>query len=125
MVTLSTMPIVSSNWNGARRLLAYAASVVTTRSARVRYTRDYAKERAHGMLRRHEIRDLLRAPASPAVDGSQRVPAPAGRARADRARRPARLRLRLVRRAPFPGGILALLGARGVPRRREPADEAD
>ncbi len=44
-------------------------------------------------------------------------------ARPDRARRPARLRLRLGGRAPLPRGVLALLRARGVPRRRQPAHE--
>ena len=55
---------------------------------------------------------------------AQRVPAAAGFADPDRARRPPRLRLRLGGRAPLPRGVLALLGARGVPRRRQPAHQA-
>ena len=54
----------------------------------------------------------------------QRVPAPAGFAHPDRARRQAGLRLRLGGRASLPGGVLALLGARGLPRRRQPAHQA-
>ena len=46
------------------------------------------------------------------------------RARPDRAGRPARLRLRLGGRAPLPRGVLALVRARGVPRRRQPAHQA-
>ena len=45
-------------------------------------------------------------------------------ARPDRAGRPARLRLCLGGRAPFPRGILAFLGARGVPGRGQPAHQA-
>ena len=59
----------------------------------------------------HEIRDLLRAPASPPLARAQRIRPPAGRPRADRARRRARLRLRVVRRASLPRGVLALRGA--------------
>ena len=44
--------------------------------------------------------------------------------RPDRAGRPARLRLRLGGRAPLPRGVLAHLGARGLPRRRQPAHQA-
>src|SRR5258708_36650461 len=72
-----------------------------------------------------EGRYFLRAPAPPPVAGAQRVRAAAERALADRAGRPARLRLRVVRRAPFPRGVLALLGARGLPGRGEPAHETD
>ena len=46
-------------------------------------------------------------------------------ARPDRARRPSRLRLRLGGRAPLPRGVQPLVGAGGVPRRGEPAHEAD
>ena len=46
-----------------------------------------------------------------------------GRADPGRARRPARLRLRLDGGAPFPRGILALPGAGVVPRRRQPAHQ--
>ena len=53
----------------------------------------------------------------------RRVPAAPGRARPDRAGRPPRLRLRVGGRAPLPRGVLALLGARGVPRRGEPAHQ--
>ena len=54
----------------------------------------------------------------------QRVPAPAGFAQPDRARRQAGLRLRLGGRASLPRGVLALLRARGLPRRRQPAHQA-
>ena len=47
--------------------------------------------------------------------GAEALP---GRARPGRARRPARHRLRLGGRAPLPRGVLALLGARGLPRGR-------
>ena len=47
-----------------------------------------------------------------------------GRARPGRARRPARLRLRLGGRAPLPRGVLALVRARGLPRRLLAAHEA-
>ena len=57
-------------------------------------------------------------------DARQRVRAAPARPRPDRARRPARLRLRLGGRAPLPRGVLPLVGARGVPRRRQPAHEA-
>ncbi len=49
-------------------------------------------------------------------DARQRVPAAPAVARPDRARRPARLPLRVGGRAPLPRGVLALVGARGVPR---------
>ena len=71
-----------------------------------------------------EVRRLLRAPAAAAVGGAQRVPADPGRARADRARRLARHRLRVGGRAPLPRGVLALERARGVPRRGVAAHEA-
>ena len=54
----------------------------------------------------------------------ERVPAPAGFADADRARRQAGLRLRLGGRASLPRGVFALLGAGSVPRRRQPAHQA-
>src|SRR5262245_52735357 len=69
-----------------------------------------AKERAC------EVRDLLRAPAAPALGRTKRVRSPAEFPRADRARRPARLRLRVARRAPLPRGVLTLLGTGGLPR---------
>src|SRR5690606_5268567 len=68
-----------------------------------------------------EVRDFLRAPAPTAVGRGRRAPAAQGRARPDPARGRAGLRLRLGGRAPLPGGVLALLRARGVPRRRQPA----
>ena len=70
-----------------------------------------------------EIRHLLRAPAAPAMERDQRIRAVAAIAGAGRAGRPARLRLRLGGRAPLPGGIFALLRARGVPRRGQPAHQ--
>ena len=72
---------------------------------------------------RNEIRDLLRAPAAAAVGRGRRGEAPQRRARAGRARRQGRHRLRLGGRAPLPRGVLALERARGVPRRRQPADQ--
>ena len=72
---------------------------------------------------RHEVRDLLRAPAPAAVAGGRRVPPDAGRARAGRAGRPARLRRRLGGRAPLPGGVQPLLCPRGLPRRVQPTDQ--
>src|SRR5262245_24462380 len=68
-----------------------------------------------------EVRNLLRDADPPAVERAERVPGAAGRAGPDRAGRPAGLRLRVGRRASLPGGVLALLGAGGVPGRREPA----
>ena len=62
----------------------------------------------------------LPAPVGP----DERVPAAAGLADPDRARRQARLRLRLGGRASLPRGVLALLRAGGVPRRRQPAHQA-
>ena len=50
-------------------------------------------------------------------DERQRAAAHPGRARPGRARRPARHPVRVGGRAPLPRGVLALLGARGVPRR--------
>ena len=70
------------------------------------------------------VRDLLRAPAPAAVGRRRRGEAAARRARSGRARRPARLRLRLGGRAPLPRGVLALLGLRGVPRRGLAAHQA-
>src|SRR5438093_9536452 len=72
---------------------------------------------------RDEIRDLLRAPASAAVGAGQRAPAPPGLARSDRAGRPAGLRLRVGGGAPLPRGVLALVRARGLPGRGEPAND--
>ena len=72
-----------------------------------------------------EVRHLLRAPAPAPVGPRQRAPAAQGRARAGRARGPARHRLRVGGRAPLPRGVLALVRARGVPRRRQPAHLAD
>src|SRR3984893_17994903 len=57
----------------------------------------------------HEIRHFLRAPASAAVERGRRAQAVSGGARSGRARRQARHRLRLGSRAPFSGGIFALL----------------
>ena len=54
----------------------------------------------------------------------ERVPAPAGFAHPDRARRQAGLRLRLGSRTSLPRGILPLLRAGSVPRRRQPAHQA-
>ena len=55
-----------------------------------------------------EVRDLLRAPAPAALGRRLRVHADPGRARADRARRLARHRLRLGGRAPLPRGVQPL-----------------
>src|SRR5207247_4323562 len=71
-----------------------------------------------------EVRDLLRAPDPAALVGAKRVRRLPELARPDRARGSARLRLRLGGRASLPRGILALLRAGGLPRRRQPADEA-
>ena len=57
-------------------------------------------------------------------DDERRAPAAAGRARAGRAGRRARLPVRVGGRAPLPGGVQPLLGARGVPRRVQPAHDA-
>ena len=67
---------------------------------------------------RDEVRHLLRAPAPATVERRLRVPADPGRARADRARRRARHRLRVGGRAPLPRGVQPLERARGVPRGR-------
>ena len=56
---------------------------------------------------------------------AQRVRAAQQLAGADRAGRSTRLRLRLGGRASLPRGVLALVGARGLPRGGEPAHEAD
>ena len=71
-----------------------------------------------------EVRDLLRAPAAAPVGGRLRIHADPARARAVRARRPARHRLRVGGRAPLPRGVQPLQRARGVPRRRLAAHEA-
>ena len=55
-------------------------------------------------------------------DGSE-LRADPGRARPGRARRQARHRVRVGGRAPLPRGVLALLRARGVPRRGQPAHQ--
>ena len=70
-----------------------------------------------------EVRHLLRAPAAQAVGPRGGVAHRPGGARAGRARRPARLRLRLGGRAPLPRGIFPLLGAGGVPRGLRGADQ--
>src|SRR5215472_6876780 len=70
-----------------------------------------------------EVRDLLRAAAGATLEPGQRVGAVPQRARAARAGRRPRLRPRLGRRAPLPGGVLALARAGGLPRSRQPADE--
>ena len=57
------------------------------------------------------------------VGRRQRAAADPGRARPGRARRPARHPLRVGGRAPLPRGVLALLRARGVPRRVQPAHD--
>ena len=59
-----------------------------------------------------------------ALGSRRRAPAGAGRAGPGRAGRPPRARLRLGGRASLPRGILALLGLRGVPRRRRRAHQA-
>ncbi len=56
-------------------------------------------------------------------DRGSRAPAHPGRARPGRAGRPARHRVRVGGRAPLPRGVLALVGARGVPRRCQPAHQ--
>ena len=58
-----------------------------------------------------------------ALGRGRRGEAPDRRARAGRARRPGRHRLRLGGRAPLPRGVLALERARGVPRGRQPAHQ--
>ena len=72
----------------------------------------------------HEVRSLLRASTAAPVGRGQRAAALPGRAVPGRAGRSARHRLRLGSRAPFPRGVLALLRARGLPRRRLPAHPA-
>ena len=58
-------------------------------------------------------------------DDDERADAHPGRARAGRARRPARHPVRVGGRAPLPRGVQPLLGAGGVPRRLQPAHDAD
>ena len=53
-----------------------------------------------------------------------RAPPDPGRARPGRARRPARHPVRVGGRAPLPRGVQPLVGARGVPRRLQPAHAA-
>src|SRR5579863_6626059 len=65
----------------------------------------------------YEIWDILRVADAAAVDRRRRADALSERARPGGARRPARLRLRLGGGAPFPRGIFAFAGARGVSRR--------
>src|SRR5882724_13434285 len=72
-----------------------------------------------------EIRHILRAAIAAPVGAAQRVPALPECPRSGRARRQARLRLRLGGRAPLPRRIFALAGPRGLPRRGEPAHKAD
>ncbi len=70
----------------------------------------------------HALRHLLRASEPASVGGrARRAQAAQGRPRPDRDRRPGGHRLRLGGRAPLPGGVLALLGARGLPGGRLPA----
>ncbi len=57
------------------------------------------------------------------MERDQRIRPVAAIAGADRAGRPARLRLRVGSRASLPGGIFALLRARGVPCRGQPAHQ--
>src|SRR4029079_3108412 len=66
----------------------------------------------------HESRGRLRAADAEALGRGLGAADRARGARAGRARRPARLRLRVVRRAPLPQGVLALRGARRLPLRR-------
>src|SRR6267378_3321918 len=68
----------------------------------------------------HALRHLLRAPAAAPVGRGRRAQALPGRARPGRAGRPARHRLRLGGRAPFPRGILPLPPPRGLPRPPHP-----
>ena len=78
--------------------------------ARTRRRRRRRPVMKFGIFYEHQL------PAS--VDRRLRAPADPGRARAGRARRQARHRLRVGGRAPLPRGVLALQRARGVPRRR-------
>ena len=91
--------------------------------ADVRRSDSLDSHRHRGGATPHEVRRLLRAPAAPPVDGRERAHAAQERARRDRARRPPGLRLRLGGRAPLPRGVQPQLGARGLPRRGEPAHE--
>src|SRR3954452_7477510 len=71
------------------------------------------------------LRDLLRASAAASVGGGRGAPAAGGRARAGGDCRPSGLRLRVGGRTPLPGGVLALVGAGGVPGGGVTADEAN
>src|ERR1043165_1077719 len=78
--------------------------------------------RRPGRLRRarrtgDEIRDLLRAAIAAALGAGWRIAALSERARPGRIGRPARLRLCLGGRAPFPPRVFALARPRSVPRR--------
>src|SRR6266849_8847756 len=64
---------------------------------------------------RDEVRPALRAADAEAARRAQRVPLLPSGARADRARRPARLRHRVGGGAPFPDRVRPLLGPRGLP----------
>src|SRR6266576_6885991 len=77
-----------------------------------------------GRLASNAIRHLLRASAAPPLGCRQRIPIAARVDRADRARRHARLSVRLGGRAPLPRGVLALVRARSLPRCGEPANTA-
>src|ERR1700693_1344449 len=65
----------------------------------------------------NEIRHVLRTPIAAALGRGFRTPPVPGGARAGRARRQTRHRLRVGSRAPLPGGIFAFLRARDLPRR--------
>ena len=88
----------------------------------------YSRPSARGWARvegvEHEVRDLLRAPATAAVDRAERGGPHPRRARPGRARRPVGHRLRVGGRTPLPRGVLALVRTRGVPRSVQPADDA-
>src|SRR5439155_344545 len=71
-----------------------------------------------------EIRSPLRAPDAEAARRALRVPLLPRGARADRARRPARVRHRVGGGAPLPDRVRPLLGPRDLPHRRFPAHEA-
>src|SRR6266545_3163392 len=71
------------------------------------------------------IRDLLRAPAPPALGSRGRAPPAQRRLGAGGAGRPARHRLPVGSRAPFPGGVQPFLRAGGVPGGGEPAHQPD
>ena len=80
--------------------------------------------RQHSQGESHEVRHLLRASAAAAVGRGRRAQAVPGGARPGGAGRQARHRLRLGGRASLPRGVLALLGAGGVPRRLLAAHQA-